>query len=518
MNLNKITAANLVDRAAEKFGGKVFCYREKPVNYRLFQGDSVTFSDSLRLAKIVANALRDKLGVRKGDRIALALTNSPEIGMFFTAAARIGAIIVPFNYMLKADELAYSIKDCEAKVLVTEPDIFNWNIKDKAAIPEIKHWIMLGEKEEVPEAFISLDDLCEGASDTREPIDLDPDEVIAIFYTSGTTGFPKGAMLSSRNLLFCADRSTRILRIRKKDFGIAVLPIAHVFGFSTLVVSGLVSGASGYMMRFFNPVKVLEAIDKFKATLFIGVPAMYNMLLQSEPEKYDLSSMRYWFSGADAMPIEHIKQFEKLGGRFIEGYGLVETAPIVSVNLPFIRKPGSIGIPLLGVKIRIMDENGNLKKAGEVGEIVVRGDNIMKGYWNNPEATELAFKYGWFHTGDLGKKDRLGFTYFVDREKDVIKVSGYSVFSREVEEELFRNPKIHECAVVGEKDERKGEIPVAVIQLKEGVEATEEELLAWCKEHIASYRAPRKVKIVNDMPLTMTLKVLKRDLKKELNK
>ena len=517
MNLNKITAANLVDRAAKKYGDKILSYREEPAEYRLFQGDTVTFNESLRQAKVVANALRDKLGVRKGDRIALVLTNSPEIGMFFTAAARIGAITVPFNYMLKAEELAHSIADCGAKVIITEPDIFNWNIKDKASIPGIEHWIMLGNQEGVSEGFVSFDDLCEGASDKGDPIDLDPDEVIAIFYTSGTTGFPKGAMLSSRNLLFCVDRSTKMLRLGKKDIGIAVLPIAHVFGFTSLVVGGFASGASGYMMRFFDPVKVLETIEKNRATLFIGVPAMYNMLLQSEPEKYDLSSMRYWMSGADAMPVEHIKEFEKLGGRFIEGYGLVETSPIVSVNLPFIRKPGSIGIPLIGVKVRIMDENGKIVRTGEVGEIVVRGDNVMKGYWNNPEATERAFKHGWFHTGDLGKKDRLRFIYFVDRQKDVIKVGGYSVYSREVEERLFRNPKIYECAVVGEKDERKGEIPVAVIQLKEGVEASEEELLAWCKENITAYKAPRKVKIVTDMPLTMTLKVLKRELKKELD-
>lgn len=517
----KLTVANLVDRSARKYGDKMFVVGENPVRYEYLPEDhdgmTFTYNEALKVSCVLARALRDKLGVKKGDRIGMVLTNLPEMGIIFTAAARIGAVTVPFNFMLKAEEIQKMIKDCGAKVLVTEPQCFAENIKDKANVPEIEHWIMVGPREEVPEGFISLDDLTDGVSqDYLEPIDLDPDETIAIFYTSGTTGFPKGAMLTSKNLLSTVTRSVWMLRLGKKDFGIAVLPMAHIFGFNTLIIGGFYSGASGHLLRFFDPHKVLESIEKNRATLFLGVPAMYNLLLMAEPEKYDLSSIRYWISGADAMPVEHIKKFESLGGRFIEGYGLVETAPIVSVNMPFIRRPGSIGIPVPGVRVKIMGEDGSFKKRGEVGEIVVRGPNVMKGYFNDEERTAEAFEHGWFHTGDVGYKDRIGYVFFADREKDVVKAGGYSVFSREVEEEILQHPKVHEVALIGKPHPTKGEEPVAFIQLKPGESAEADELLQWCREHIAAYKAPRRVFIIEEMPLTMTLKVKKTELRELL--
>lgn len=517
----KLTVANLIDRSARKYGDKLFVVAEEPVAYEYLpdghDGIHFTCNDAFKITNLLAAAMREKLGVEAGDRIAVVLTNVPEIGTIFTAAARLGAVTVPFNFMLKAEELTRMVNDCGAKVLFTEPELFRQNIRDKANVPGIDHWIMVGPRDEVPEGFLSIDELAEGHTDEFvEPVDLDPDATTAIFYTSGTTGFPKGAMLTSRNLLSSVTKSVRMLRLGRKDFGIAVLPLAHIFGFNTSIVGGIYSGASGQLMKFFDPEKVLASIEKNRATLFLGVPAMYNFLLQFHPERYDLSSIRYWLSGADAMPVEHIKQFESFGGRFIEGYGLVETAPIVSVNLPVIRRPGSIGMPVPGVKVRIMGEDGKLLKRGEVGEIVVRGPNVMKGYYNDPERTKEAFRHGWFHTGDLGYRDRIGFIYFSDREKDVIKAGGYSVFSREVEEEILENPKVLEVALVGEPHPVKGEVPVAFIQLKDGCEATGEELIAWCRERIAAYKAPRRVIILEEMPLTMTLKVMKKDLRKRL--
>jgi long-chain acyl-CoA synthetase len=514
----KLTVANLIDRSARKYGDKLFVVGEEPVAYEYLPDDhdGLHFSceDACRITNVMAAAMRDRLGIRAGDRVAMVLTNIPEMGIIFTAAARLGAITVPFNFMLKAEEITRMVNDCRAKVLFTEPDLFDANIRDKANVPGIDHWVMTGPSVQVPDGFWDLDRLTEGLTEEYvEPVDLDPNETIAIFYTSGTTGFPKGAMLTSRNLLSTVTRSVHMLRLGKKDFGIAVLPMAHIFGFNTLIVGGMYSGAAGHLMRFFDPRKVLDSIQDNRATLFLGVPAMYNMLLQANPEEYDLSSIRYWISGADAMPVEQIRKFESFGGRFIEGYGLVETAPIVSTNLPFIRRAGSIGIPVPGVKVRIMGEDGKLLKRGEVGEIVVRGPNVMKGYYNDSDRTGEAFRHGWFHTGDIGYRDRLGYVFFSDREKDVIKAGGYSVFSREVEEEILGNPAVHEVAVVGEPHPGKGEIPVAVIQLKPGESATEEELLAWCREHIAAYKAPRRVVIIDEMPLTMTLKVLKRELR-----
>jgi len=413
-----LTVANLIDRAASRYGDRQFAIRDTPVAYRNLgyghSGETMTFTEALKVANGVAAALRDRLGVRAGDRIATVLTNVPEQGLFFIAAARLGA------------------------------------------------------------------------------------------------------MLTSRNLLSTVTLSSRMLRLGRKDFGVMALPLAHIFGFTTGIVGGLYSGASGYLMRFFEPEKVLAAIEKYHATLFMGVPAMYNLMLESHPEKYDLSSMRYWISGADAMPVDQIKRFEKLGGRFIEGYGLVETSPIISVNPYFARRHGSVGLPVPGVKVRVMDENGRMLKRGEVGEFVVRGPNVMKGYWGDGERNAEAFEYGWFHTGDMGYRDRIGYLYFVDREKDVVKSGGYSVFSREVEEEILRNEKVHEVAIVGAPHPTKGEVPVAFVQLKAGETATEDELLAWSREHIAGYKAPRQVRIIDEMPLTMTLKVMKRELRRRL--
>lgn len=515
-----LSVANLVDRAADRYGDKALAIREEQVTYKHLGYDHttrvLTFNQALRSCNTVAAALRDRLGVKPGDRIALVLTNVPEIGLLFTAAARIGAIIVPFNYMLKADELQGAIADCGARVLITEPELFALNIRDKANVPGIEHWMMIGDAADVPAGFISIDDLTEGYSDAVvQPIDLDKNAPIAIFYTSGTTGFPKGAMLTSKNLMSTATLSVRMLRIGKSDMGVTGLPLAHIFGFTTSIIGAFYSGCGGVLLRFFDPVKTLEYIQEYKATVVTGVPAMWNLMLQCHPEKYDLSSIRYWISGADAMPQEHIKQLESYGGRFIEGYGLVETSPIISVN-SFIRRSGTVGFPVPGVRVKVMDEEGKKLGRTKVGEFVVKGPNVMKGYWNDKARTAEAFKYGWFHTGDMGFRDRLGFLHFVDREKDVVKVGGYSVFSREVEEEILRNPKVFEVALVGAPHPTKGEIPVAFIQLKEGEEATEEEMLEWCSEHIARYKAPRMVRIIDDMPLTMTLKVMKRELRSRL--
>jgi long-chain acyl-CoA synthetase len=269
-------------------------------------------------------------------------------------------------------------------------------------------------------------------------------------------------------------------------------------------------------MKYFDPQQALANIEKHSATLFLGVPAMYNMMLLFEPEKYDLSSMRYWLSGADAMPVEHIARLEKLGGKFIEGYGLVETSPIISVNPPILRRVGTVGIPMPRVKVRVMDDEGRKLRRKKVGEFVVRGPNVMKGYWGDDERTAEAFKYGWFHTGDMGFRDRFGYLHFVDREKDVVKAGGYSVFSREVEEEILQHPAVYEVALIGAPHPTKGEVPVAFVQLHAGAQATPDELLEWCKEHIAGYKRPRVIKIIDEMPLTMTLKVLKRELRQQV--
>ncbi len=512
----RLDLANMMQRAAERHGDRVFVSFEDPLEYRMFEGDSITFNQGVRVADTLANGLHDKLGVRKGDRVALVLTNVPEFAFFCAAAAKLGAVIVPFNYMLKADELSYAVEDCQAKVLVTEGELFEANIRDKARLPGIESWVQLGPRGRVADGFISVDDLTEGCGDRRESEGMSPEDTAGIFYTSGTTGKPKGAMLSGRSLVVPIRRAVRMLRIGPKDMCVAVLPLAHIFGFVTQLMGGIISGASGYFMRFFDPVKTLQNMEKHRATLFIGVPAMYNFMLACGMQDYDLSSMRLWISGSDAMPVEQIKQIEGISGRFLEGYGMVETASLISVNLPFIRKAGSIGIPLPGIRVRIIDEEGSKVKRGEAGEIAVKGASVMQGYWNNDEANRQTFVDGWMRTGDIGRRDRLGHIYFMDREKDVIKSGGYSIFSREVEEKIMEHPQVLECALVGAPHPEKKEVPVAFVQLNAGSELTAEELQEWCREHIAAYKAPRMVVILDEMPLNMTMKVLKRELRDRL--
>jgi long-chain acyl-CoA synthetase len=519
--MSKLTVANIVDRAARKFGDKPFVRTENEVKYENIgldpDKDVYSFKDSLKATNVIAAAMRDKLGVREGDRVAVVLTNGLELGLVFTSLTRLGAVFVPFNYMLKAEEITKMVNDCGAKVLVTEPELFALNIRDKANVPGIEHWIMTGPADQVPEGFASVDELVEGYSDSViEPADLKPKQTVAIFYTSGTTGFPKGAMVTSRNMIVTTAISVRVLRLGPKDFCVTALPLAHIFGFDVNVIGGFYSGASGLLQRFFDPEKTLHYLEKYKATLYTGVPAMYNLMLQFHPEKYDLSGMRYWIAGADAMPEDQKKQYESFGGKFIEGYGMVETAALISTNIPMLKRAGTVGRPIPTVRVKVMDENGNKLGRGKVGEFVVKGPSVMNGYWGDEERTAETFKYGWMHTGDMGYLDRLGFLHFVDREKDVIKVGGYSVFSREVEEQILQNPKVMEVALVGVPHPTKGEVPVAVVQLVEGQTATEDELLAWAKERIAGYKSPRVVRIVDELPLTMTLKVLKRELRQQL--
>jgi long-chain acyl-CoA synthetase len=341
---------------------------------------------------------------------------------------------------------------------------------------------------------------------------------VAIFYTSGTTGYPKGAMMNSRNLLTTQRITAAVLPLSEKDLGISALPSAHLMGFAAALVS-FMAGVTGYFMKYFHPSKVLQAIDEMKATIFIGVPAMYAILLHSGAEEYDLSSMRIWVSGADAMPVEHIKKFMGFGGVLFEAYGQVETSPITSIKIStkyLTFKHGCVGIPVYPVRTRIWDEDGNKVKKGEAGELVVRGPNVTKGYWDDSERNEETFRGGWFHTGDMARRGKYGLLYFVDRKKDMVKASGYSVFSKEVEEEMRAHPKIDDVAVVGIPHPTKVEIVAAVCTPKTGENLSVEEVLLWCGENIAGYKAPRYVEVRSEMPYGMTLKVLKRVLREEL--
>jgi len=526
-----LTMSNVHDKIFQVYGRRVSAYLDEgdDMRYRAFNGSVMTYELGFKFVNRVCNALKE-IGVKKGDRVAICTSNKVDFPLIVFAAMRVGAVAVPLNYQLKQEELAYIIDNCGAKYFVVDREVFTRSVKDKKAIEGIESWVMSGPQEECLENFLSLDVLTAKVKDETEAADIDPREGVAIFYTSGTTGFPKGAMMSSNALLTGQKIATALLPTNaSKDFGILALPISHIMGFCTSLM-GMLSGVRGLFMSKFHPRRVLEAIQKYHGTFFVGVPAMYAMLLEEGIDKYDLSSMKAWCSAADAMPKEHIDIFRKKGGMihlfgkpigsalFVEAYGMVELAGIAMIkfDLPGINfAKGCVGIPVYPFKVKVMKPEGDRAKPNQVGDIWIKGPGVTNGYYNNPEASKELINDGWLNTGDLGKKNRLGLIYFVDRKKDVIKSGGYSIFSVEVEHKLLEHPKIARACVFGIDHPTKKEVPVAVVVLKEGESATEQEIYEWSRQHMANYKAPRSVKIVEekDIPMGMTLKVLKKDLR-----
>ncbi len=525
-----ITMANFIERH-HQFYPNSRTLLDTPLEYRTLAGSELTGTQGLAFSRRISRVLASHLKLGRGDVIGVCTSNNVDLFLILMAIFRIGAIAVPLNYMLRQRELNYILQDCGARTFITDPEVYRHNIGDTGLLPGIKTWVMAGPARDVPRegGFLSLDTMTAEVDDSFDPVQLRPDDPVAIFYTSGTTGFPKGATMSSRGLLGPQKLTALFMPVSKKDFGVIALPLAHIMGFCTVLI-GLCTGVTGYFIPHFDPQKVMAAIQRFRAKAFAGVPAMYAMMIHGGMENYDLSSVKLWGSSADAMPEEYVKVLRRAGsflkvGPFrlpasiVEVYGMVELsgAATIKVALPGIRYPSScVGFPVYPTRVRIVDEQGNTVRRGQVGELAVKGPGVMSGYWNKKAETEACFtKDGWFRTGDMAKKGRFGLVYFVDRKKDVIKCGGYSIFSREVEEELLANEKIAEAAVIGVPHPTKKEIPVAIVCLKPGAEATSEELLAWCKATIAYYKAPRDIMIIpaSEMPYGMTLKVLKRKLR-----
>ncbi|MBU4194527.1 MAG: acyl--CoA ligase [Actinobacteria bacterium] len=530
MSLHRnVTIAGHVELLAELYGDDSGFMVEEPLPYQMYEGHGTyfTYREWVRFSNRFANVLRDRLGVKKGDRVAIIPGNGIEALTAIMSTMQIGAIAVPMNYMLRGKEIQHIVEDSGAKVLITDPEVFNSNIRDTSLLPTVEKWVMVGISGKAPDGFESLDLLLSAVPDEFAPVKMGIDDVVGIFYTSGTTGFPKGATVTSRGLLGAQRKAAAVLPMSKKDFGIFALPIAHIFGFGTCIM-GTCAGAGGFILRHFDPVQCLELIEEHKATLFVGVPAMYTFMLASNPEKYDLSSLRLLGSSAAAMPPDHIERIRDLAAKpglirkhrplFAEAYGMVELTGLATLKPAFKWldwPPGCVGIPMPPIRAKVADDHGVKMKRGEPGELWIKGPGVTPGYWNNPEATEQAMVGGWFRTGDMVRIDRWGRTFFVDRVKDMIKCGGYSVFSVEVEEEILEHPDVQEVAVIGIPHRTMGHVPMAVVCLKEGHEVTEEELADWCQENIASYRAPRIVRIIpiGEMPYGMTLKVMKKDLR-----
>jgi long-chain acyl-CoA synthetase len=457
-------------------------------------------------ASRIANLLVDK-GLEPGDRVGLMLPNVPYFPSIYYAIVRAGGVVVPMNVLLVGREVGYYLSDSGAKLL------FAWGDFAEAAeegAAEAGTEVILVKPGEFEKLVGSYDD-------DFETVERAGDDTAVILYTSGTTGQPKGAELTHDNLARnCAVTQSTLGEFGEDDVLLGALPLFHTFGQTCTMNSAVAAGACVTMLPRFDPEKALEIIARDSVTVFQGVPTMYNAMLHADgADSADTSTLRLCMSGGAAIPVELIRAFEdKFGCAIIEGYGLSETSPVASFNHPNKeRKPGSIGTPIEGVEMQVWDDDGKEVAQGEVGEIVIRGHNVMKGYWERADATDEAItSEGWFRSGDIAKVDEDGYFFIVDRKKDLIIRGGYNVYPRELEEVLYEHPSIQEAAVVGVPDEKLGEEVGAAVVLKKGESLEADELKSYVKEQVAAYKYPRKVWFVDELPKGPTGKILKREI------
>jgi long-chain acyl-CoA synthetase len=482
-------AADNPDRVAIHLGDQTTSYRELD-------------DQSARVAGLLAAR-----GIGPGTPIGIMLPNVPEFASVYYGILRTGAVVVPMNPLLKAREIAYYLGDSGA------PVIFAWHV----TAPEVE----IGAKEAGAEAILvdpaTFPDILATASPAPQVVDRAAYDTAVVLYTSGTTGHPKGAELTHANLINNVEVSAvDLLQVGPDDIIFGGLPLFHAFGQTCTLNAAIMMGGSLTVLPRFDAAKALGILADQRVTIFAGVPTMFSALLHvPDRSDYDVSALRLCISGGAAMPVEVLRQFEdQFDCIVLEGYGLSETSPVASFNHPGReRKPGSIGTPIRGVEMRVVDASGAEVPQGEVGEIAIRGHNIMKGYLNKPDATaEAVSADGWFRTGDIGRVDADGYYYIVDRKKDLIIRGGYNIYPREIEEVLYEHPEVAEAAVVGMPHPELGDEVGAAVALKPGATVTPDELRSYVKSQVAAYKYPRRVWIVDALPKGPTGKILKKEI------
>ncbi|WP_423801758.1 fatty acid--CoA ligase family protein [Neobacillus sp. SAB-20_R2A] len=490
-----------------------------------FKDESSTYAELNQAITQFASGL-EQLGVKKGDHIALLLDNSPQFVISLHGAFRLGATVIPINPIYTADEIGYILDNGDVKAVVALKSLIPILAKKQTFLPKVGHYVYVDTEEKTEDlqglsiypklkSFTSL--LAFGNLDFQEP-EMDEDDVAVILYTSGTTGKPKGAMLTHKNLYSNAMDVSHDLKITSDDIIITVLPMFHVFCLTDCLNSAIICRAAMLIVPRFSPREIFRLGKKYQPTIFFGVPTMFNFLNQfSEGNPEDLASLRLCFSGGASLPVSLLRNFEKkFNVVILEGYGLSEASPTTTFNpLDRERKPGSIGTSISHVENKVVNEFGEEVPVGEVGELIVRGPNVMKGYYKMPEETNRVLKDGWLYTGDLARMDGDGYFYIVDRKKDLIIVGGYNVYPREVEEVFYHHPDIVEAAVFGVPDSDRGEAVVAYVVTKDPY-ITAEQLHDYCKEHLAKYKLPSAIEIIGELPKSGTGKILRRALKEQL--
>jgi long-chain acyl-CoA synthetase len=500
-----------VDRGLEKlahrnFASNLTASAARTPNRPALRHDGVvvTYADLDRSSAQVAGFLAG-LGVEAGDRVGLMLPNVPDFAACYYAILRIGAVVVPMNVLLKEREVDFYLADSEARILLAWHDFAQ--PAQAGASRAGANCVLVGTP--------TFDDLLAGLEANFDVVGRAADDTAVILYTSGTTGTPKGAELTHANLTSNANVTVDLFGVDESAVVLGALPLFHAFGQTCALNVSVQVGACLTLIPRFDPERALSIIERDKVTVFEGVPTMYAaMLHHPQAAEFDVSSLTLCVSGGAALPLEVMRGFEKLFGCIIvEGYGLSETSPVASFNHPGRpRKPGSIGTPVRGVEMKVVDEKGAELPTGEVGEIAIRGDNVMKGYWRRPDATAEAIVDGWFRSGDLARVDSDGYFFIVDRKKDMIIRGGYNIYPREIEEVLYEHPAIKEVAVVGIPHEYLGEEVGAAVVLRAGAQATPEELQEHAKGQMAAYKYPRHVWLVDDLPKGSTGKILKREI------
>ena len=510
------------------------CQRYGPFKSLIYEdGEEVREYTNIEIAREatqLAVGLRN-LGIEKGDRVIVMMLNCPEVIISYQAIARAGAIIIPVLPLLKGPEVRYIAENSAAKAVITGPILLPLLGNALADIPTMQYIISTdieGEEKDEWRTYTvhAYKNVVTGGAACADHyledlvgVSLVPDDPAVILYTSGTTGHPKGVLLTHRNVVSNATSSRSSGAVDEEtpsvhEAQLAILPLAHAYG---LVASnvGYLNGVVAVLHPRFDITAVLSAIERYRINAFAGVPAMFVALLYSpDADKFDTSSLQYCVSGSAPLPLAILEGFEqKFGCPILEGYGLSEASAVLTGHGQDIpRKPGSVGKPISDVEIRIVDANDNPLPLGEIGEIIARGPNIMQGYYNMPEETAAALRNGWLHTGDMGRFDEDGYLYIVERKKDLIIRGGFNIYPRDIEEVLNRHPAVIESAVVGIPSERMGEEVKAFVVTRADVDA--KTLKAFCRESLANYKTPSEIEFISSLPRNAVGKIDKKELRR----
>ncbi|WP_089721897.1 long-chain-fatty-acid--CoA ligase [Candidatus Entotheonella palauensis] len=500
--------------------------REVPERMAVILNDTkLTYAQVNGAANQVANGLK-AMGIEPGDKIALSCPNVPFFPIVYYGILKAGGVVVPLNVLLKPREIAYHLSDSDAKAYfcfegTPELPMGQMGHEGFQEVDACQHFVLITANPAGPspiEGVQTLGMLMHPQSPAGSAVSRHADDTAVILYTSGTTGQPKGAELSHSNMVMNAKLADNMYERREGDVHLITLPLFHSFGQTVQMNAGFYTRSTITLLPRFDPGEALRVMERDDVTIFAGVPTMYwAMLNYPEADQFDLdkiaANLRLCASGGSAMPLEVMQAFEKkFNVDILEGYGLSETSPVATFNRRGARKPGSVGVPVWGVSVRIVDADDNDVPVGELGEILIQGHNIMKGYYQREEATAEAMRNGWFHSGDIGKFDEEGYIYIVDRVKEMIIRGGFNVYPREIEEVMVTHPAVSLAAVLGVPHDSHGEEIKAFVILKDGATATAEELVDWCRDQMAAYKYPRLVEIRETLPMTATGKILKREL------